>query len=325
MLRKLLLVAAAFFVIASCNAQTAKTSCAAERYSLIPLPLNPTHISDTGFVSGTTPDHAAALWTEKAGLIKAPIPSGYARAEGISVDAHGLLIGAAMTPDSSQRQAFTFYQGKLDLLEGKPSRPSAVNDSGMVVGEAVLPENETKSGPVLWRSGSAISLATCCGGTAIAIDDQGIVVGEAYDLQGKYYPFQWTTGSVLTRIAGTADNSSVVALNNRGAILIQSPKTISLYKAGTLTPIPLSSKYPSQPKAVNDCGAIVGAFGPFSDAYRAFVWDPAEGFRDLNDLVSAPGWKLEMATSVNNRGEIVGFGDRTGDEDQGFLLVPPAK
>jgi hypothetical protein len=95
-----------------------------------------------------------------------------------------------------------------------------------------------------------------------------------------------------------------------------------LYKDGKLVRLDLSAKYPSHAKAINNCDIVVGAFGPFSDAFRAFLWGKNIGFHDLNTLVANPEWKLEMATSINNRGEIVGYGDHGSNEDAGFLLVP---
>ncbi|MBZ5597825.1 MAG: hypothetical protein LAN83_05835 [Acidobacteriia bacterium] len=43
----------------------------------------------------------------------------------------------------------------------------------------------------------------------------------------------------------------------------------------------------------------------------------------MNERIApGSGWKLEAATGINNRGEIVGWGDYKGKEDEGFLLVP---
>jgi hypothetical protein len=85
----------------------------------------------------------------------------------------------------------------------------------------------------------------------------------------------------------------------------------------------LSSRYPSQPRAINNCDVIVGSFGPFADAERAFIWDKSRGFRDLNTgIASDSGWTLESANSINDHGEIVGRGDYKGQDDTGFLLIP---
>ena len=85
----------------------------------------------------------------------------------------------------------------------------------------------------------------------------------------------------------------------------------------------LAAKTPSRPRALNDCDVIVGSFGPFSDASRAFVWEKSQGFQDLNSLVpGSSGWKLESATGINNRGEIVGKGDWNHEDNSGFVLIP---
>ncbi len=319
------MVAVALLLLPSLvRARDGAAACAAEHYRLIPLPLKPTHLSGTGYVSGTTSAHLAAVWSQRHGLTVAPLPAGYTRAEGTGVDEQGRLIGDAMTSNSSQRQAFTFFEGKLDLLPGKQSKPFSINEAGMIAGEAVWPGSTGNSGPVVWQHGDVTSLGFCCGGTAMAVNDNAMIVGDTYDRQGRYHPFLWTKALAQERIEGTADYSSAVALNNAGDVLIQSLSTVLLFKDRNLTQIPLSPKFPNQAKAINDCPTVVGAFGRFSDAYRAFLWDTAMGFRDLNDLVTAPGWKLEMATGINKRGEIVGFGDQSGEEDRGFLLVPLA-
>jgi hypothetical protein len=96
-----------------------------------------------------------------------------------------------------------------------------------------------------------------------------------------------------------------------------------LYSNGQTSRLALAPKTPSYAQAINDCTVIVGAFGPFSDAYRAFIWDHTTGFRDLNTLIPREsGWTLESATGINNRGEIVGRGAPEAQEDGGFLLVP---
>jgi len=56
------------------------------------------------------------------------------------------------------------------------------------------------------------------------------------------------------------------------------------------------------------------------DRYHAFLWESGPGMRDLNDLVSAPGWILTSATAINDSGDIVGTGI-VGGESHGYLLV----
>ena len=87
--------------------------------------------------------------------------------------------------------------------------------------------------------------------------------------------------------------------------------------------IEIPDRQPADGRAINNADEVVGAFGPYFDADRAFLWSEKDGFRDLNDLIPAnSGWKLQVATGINDQGEIVGFGDHNGDDDVGFLLIP---
>jgi probable HAF family extracellular repeat protein len=295
--------------------------CVAEHYKVVALPFRPSHVNDSRQVSGTTPRRRAALWSESAGLREIELPAGFVSAEGVSVNRAGDLIGVAMNADSSQRQAFTYRKGQMVLLPGGQSKPFAINDQDEIAGESIF-ANKGAGGPVLWKKGTPIDLGACCGGTATGVNNQGNVVGDVYDREGRYHPFLWDSTRGMRRIGSSGEFSSSVAINDAGHVVIAAFPYVFLYKGGKPTQLELSAKYPSHAKAINNCDAIVGAFGPFSDAYRAFVWDKTHGFRDLNTLTADPGWKLEMATSINDRGEIVGYGDHAGSEDAGFLLVP---
>ena len=56
---------------------------------------------------------------------------------------------------------------------------------------------------------------------------------------------------------------------------------------------------------------------------RAFLWQPADGvLTDLNTLIPKDSpWYLESATSINNAGEIVGYGTINGSV-HAFLATP---
>lgn len=55
---------------------------------------------------------------------------------------------------------------------------------------------------------------------------------------------------------------------------------------------------------------------------RVWLWDTTRGLVDLNTRISGrSGWLLQEATSINDRGVIVGRGQYHG-ERAGFLLRP---
>jgi len=318
----LLLAGTTLFTSHLVFAQVPEKACVAEHYKLVALPLRPTQINESGQVSGTTRNRKAALWSERAGLKQAALPPGFAIAEGDGLNGAGHVIGVATNADGSKRQAFTFIEGKTVLLPGEQSKATAINDKDEIAGEAsVLGKPATV--PVIWRQRKIVDLGACCGGTAFAINSKGQVVGESYDAQGRYQAFLWDDAHGMKAIGPGEDYSSAVAINQVGHVAVQAFPRTFFYEDGKLNPLELSPKYPSQPRVVNDCDVIVGSYGKHSDDSKAFVWDRTHGFIDLNGRVLAgTGWKLEIAIGVNNRGEIVGWGDYKGEEDSGFLLLP---
>lgn len=323
-------------------AQDASKNCLAQHYKVIALPLQPAHINQARHVVGTTSSHRAALWTEQSGLREVPLPPGYFNSEGIAVNRSGHLTGVAYDRTFSKHQAFLFANGAMTLLAGEQSRSYAINDSDEVVGESLLPGKKATE-PVFWGKNSSAknswgrnssgknslskntiqSLGGCCGGSARAVNNHAVAIGDLYDQDGRYHAFTWNSRQGLQTIGPPDRYSSAIAINNRGDILIQVLSDVFLYAGGKLIALELSTQAPSQPLAINNCDVIVGSYGPFSDVARAFVWQKSSGFRDLNTLIAPnSGWKLESATSINDRGEIVGRGDYQGNEDAGFLLIP---
>jgi hypothetical protein len=127
----------------------------------------------------------------------------------------------------------------------------------------------------------------------------------------------------MQSIGPPQEYSSAIAINVRGHVLIEAPSGALFHAEASSTRLKLAAKTPSHPRALNDCDVVVGSFGPFSDASRAFVWEKSQGFQDLNSLIPPDsGWKLESAAGINNRGEIVGKGDSKHRDNSGYLLIP---
>jgi probable HAF family extracellular repeat protein len=292
-------------------------------YRAIAIPLRPAAIDEAGDVAGTTGDHRAALWSRGGGLRVLPLPEGFAHSEAVAINRRGEVAGVAYDEAYKNHRAFVYGSNGLRLLGGEGARAVAIGAGGEVVGEALLP-GSVKSAAVIWRAETPLPLDSCCGGSAKAINAKGAVVGEAYDAAAHYHAVLWTAGNPALDIGPKDGYSVAIAINDRGVVVIESLGRVFLHDSSGLERLALAPKGPSHPRAINGCGVVVGAFGPFSDAAHAFVWSRAAGFADLNGRLSADteGWKLEAASGINDRGEIVGRGDTRQADDVGFLLIP---
>ncbi len=315
-------LAAASGLLTRAVGDQAVPECTIKRYRVMPLPLNPAAINERGEVAGTTATHRAALWSARRGLKELPLPSGFAYSEAVSLNNRGHVLVVAYDRAFSKHDSFVFVAGVLALLEGEQARAFQISDSDDAVGESLVP-GKTGSHPVVWQRHSLHPIESCCGGSATAANRNGEVVGNAYDDDGRYHAFLWTQARGMQSIGPSQEYSSAIAINARGHILIEAPSGALLRTNGSSTRLQLAPRTPSHPRALNDCDLVVGSFGPFSDASRAFVWQESQGFQDLNALVpQGSGWKLESAAGINNRGEIVGKGDWKYQDNSGFLLIP---
>ena len=270
-------------------------------------------------IAGTTEDHQPATWTEKDGLHHVELPEAFTAAEPRSINASGAIVGEATRKDTSLPAAFRYSDGKFSLLSTDRSKAAAINDSGDAAGE-----NSDRL--YLWHGRQMLPLGDCCGGTIRAMNSHGQIVGQVNDKQGHFSAFVWDSSRAFKSINPTkSPNSTAIAISDAGHILVQAfvPNEIYLQANGKNTLVKLSPEFASQPLALSNCDQVVGEFGPASDFNHAFIWDQKHGFRNLNDLAEiGTEWNLESAFDINDRGEIIGIGDRGGEQDVGFLLVP---
>ena len=74
------------------------------------------------------------------------------------------------------------------------------------------------------------------------------------------------------------------------------------------------------PIAINTRGQAVG--NGYGDIRRPLLWQSGKAI-DLNTLLPpGSGWELEAVTGINNRGDIVGYGNFLGDLFHAYLLQP---
>ena len=303
------------------RAEASYRECRSTQYYVVELPFTPSIIASSGVVAGTTELHRAVLWRRKSGLQELIVPEGFHFTDPVAIMESGDFVINALDAEARKHRAFVYSHGSVIELAGNQTLAHGIGPSSIIVGEW-LPDGKTRSDAVYWRNNAPQSIGLCCGGTIKAVNQMGNIIGDAYDDRGRYHAFIWSPSSGQ-RILGPPDRySSAVAINDAGHILLQSGRDAYLDDAGNLQRLDLSSKFYNRPQAMNNCDFVVGGFGPNFDKYRAFLWNAAAGFQDLNSLIPRDtGWTLKSAAAINDRGEIVGRGEIHHD-DRGFLLIP---
>jgi uncharacterized membrane protein len=296
-------------------------------YVITELPLSPASINASGVVAGTTmkelnPVHAAS-WSAKDGLqLLGSIPAGFLISEAAGINDSGSVAGTLIGPVGNPTSAILFAQGKTKQLDAAGNAHAfAINNSNHVVGESVIP-NAGGTHPVMWtEQGALINLGDCCGGVAKAINESDQIVGYMWSSDHRYEAFLWDRTHGIARLAPSERFSTALAINKAGDVLVETTRGYSIYHqaSSSLSKIPLGKGVAT---GLNDLGQIVGAAGPVKDHFRALIWDAVNGTRDLNSLVpDDSGWVLEGAAAINNKGQIVGWGEHHGEESF-FLLTP---
>ena len=184
----------------------------------------------------------------------------------------------------------------LGTLGGSCTSAYALNNRGQVVGQSTLAEDQT-SHPYIWQPGKMTDLGTLGGtyGYASWLNDSGTVVGLATP-QGDQalIAFLWKDGAISDLGALPGDGcSGANAINSQGQIVGGSGFNVADFFA--------------------DCNDPVE---------HAVLWEDGK-ILDLNNFVP-PGYDLTLneAVSINDSGEISGFGTISDGNQHAFLLIP---
>jgi uncharacterized membrane protein len=292
-------------------------------YSMQQLPFLPEVISPSGVVAGTDEVSRPIMWTARTGVRKLPVPKGFHSAEPVAITASGQIVVDAFDAQHRNRGAFVYSGSSPAALPGEQTFVHGASPSGLVLGEWV-PAGEARAQAVYWSNNVPHVLELCCGGTLKAANRSGVMVGEAYDEQGQYHAFAWDGPLRKPRLIVPDRYSAAIAINNSGDILIQAGREVYLEHGGQLRALQLAPGTVNTARSMNNCGVIVGGYGPDSDRYRGFLWSATGGFHDVNSLIPPDsGWTIQDALAINDRGEIIGKSTRHREE-AGFVLTPVA-
>jgi probable HAF family extracellular repeat protein len=263
-----------------------------------------TGINDSGQVVGyLDPPRQSYIYKELNDIILGNLPVLIPYATGnfaLDINNHGWVVGATTSSPSS----YIWKEGSnpvdLGVLPGySVGWATAVNDERYVVGACQI-QND--------------SMAYICDGTA---DGMRVLLPIGSDPNS--YAWDINNNGQVVGWSGINNGAQEACLWQTNGTNCVSKKYLALVPGYSY----------SQAQGINDCGQVVGhGWNPgigVSDEtrYRAFLWDENNGLRDLNDLIpQGTGWYLAQARSINNSGQITGYGLLNGVE-RAFVMIPP--
>lgn len=224
----------------------------------------------------------------------------------------------------------------LGIQGGLETSVRGINDANHLVG--TMSDGKGGEEAFLWENGSTQTLPFGLGlqSTAAAINNKDQIVGEVSNPKTGFadsFLYDSRTGAMkgLGYLPGSSE-SWATSVNDLGQVMgnsewPESPTYATfrgfLWQGGTMTALTAGGPgNGDMPLAINNLSQVVG-FGLFSsiEDQRAVIWKDGQRI-DLNTLIPA-GTPLELrsATSINDEGQITGWGAYAG-ERYAFRLTP---
>jgi len=292
-------------------------------------------VGDAILADGTS-DHAFS-YTTAGGMVDLGTFGGtYSSAS--AINNAGTIVGTANTNGDATSYGFSYTTagGMVSLgtmAGGTYSGASAINNAGTIVG--IGDGTGYMFHAFVYSGGTMTDLGTLGGDRSLAngINSSGTIVGEADTGPGDTWTAFSYSGGVMTNL-GTLDgpNSDSMGINDAGTIVGSAdiypyPNTHAFsFSGGTMSDLgTLYGYYYTNAYAINSSGQIVG--GGSVDGWGAskYAFTVIDGVMiDLNSVLdgSGAGWTLEVATALNDNGQIVGYGVNPSGQTDAFLLNP---
>lgn len=295
----------------------------------------------TGYVASKSGGSAPFLFSD--GKMTSLGTLGGGSGIGQAINSSGQVAGFATLPDGEYR-GFITIDGKLrsvGFLACCYSDAEGINDAGQVTGSSSTANGDIH--PYLYTNGRMTDLGTLPGGsepgswnTGEAVNNSGEVVGWGYG-DGGFRAILWSKGHIQDLGTLGGPDSKAYGINDVGQITGQAYITggigadAFLYENGVMkdlgtitSPTGGNGQY-AYGLSINNHGIVVGEStyqdNPVGIVYHAFVYSDGK-MKDLNRLIpSHSGWVLWTAYSINDAGQIVGYGT-IRNQQHAFLLTP---
>lgn len=272
------------------------------------------------------PSGEAFRWTAGEGVAGiGDLAGGPFYSSGVAVSHDGsVVVGTSLGAAGFEAFRWTAAGGMvgLGMLGGGGSEGFAVSADGLVAvggssGEAFQ-----------WTAGGGMiglgDLPPCCGSLASGVSADGlIVVGTGDPVHSAAEAFRWTSPGGLIGIGqGDGVNSEANAVSADGSVIVGLSSNVAVRwtesgtEMGELGTLPGGTIY-SEASAVSADGSIIVGYATTPGNQSVpFIWDAANGMRNLadvlvNDLgVDLAGWTLHFAWGISADGStIVGTGN----------------
>jgi probable HAF family extracellular repeat protein len=320
-------------------------SCfAAERYDLTPLPFIPFSntggeaLSNNGVVAGgiANSDGSVSLaeWS-KGVLTNLGVPPGipspdFNRPRVFGINDYGAVVGTIHTSAGDLPSRWFIYDRGcftvLPLADPTDLGGAAIgiNNRGEVVGYDHTSSNRLVAW--LWSNGAYSGLPVSGTSTvALGINSSGTIIGNRRlrfirRLLTGQLRYAGERGYVLSHGATQYLTGFVNAINDRGEAaggsILNGQAIATVFNNGIATAI---LSLPSSAVGINSAARVVGSYQPAQgDRRRLFRWSANSGAVDL----TPDGYRSAEAAAINDRDDILGFGETLSGESRYFLLRP---
>ena len=314
----------------------------AERYDFTPLPFIPFSntggeaLNNNGVVVGgiANPDGSVSLaqWSEGV-LTDLGVPPGLPSRDFniprvFGINDSGAVVGTLRTSAGDYPSRWFIYdQGRFTVLPLADPRDRGggaigINNRGEVVGYDRTSSNREVGW--LWSNGAYSRLPVSGTSTnAMGINSSGTIVGNRrYRLIRRLLTgrFKGERGYVLSHGTTQYLTGFVYAINelgeSAGGSVSEGQTMATVFKNGIATVI---LSLPSHAVGINSAGSVVGSYQHAGYGRRhLFRWSANAGTFDL----TPDGYISAEAAAINNRGDILGFGETVSGKSGYFLLTP---
>lgn len=316
---------------------------AVERYRVTPLPFiafsntGGEALSNNGVVAGGIANSdgsvSLAAWSEGV-LTHLGVPPGlpshdFNKPRVFGINNSGSIVGTIHTAAGDlPSRWFIHDRGRFTVLPlANPSdlggAAIGINDRGQVVGYDHTSSNSLTGW--LWSDGAYHRLRVRGTNTAaLGINSHGTIIGNrSLSFMRRLLTGQFRRtgdrGYVLSDGSTQYLTGFVYAINDLGEAAGGSTSNgqamATAFKNGIATVI---LGLPSYAVGINSSAQVVGFYQPPGRQRRLFIWSASSGAFDL----TPSGYVSAQAAAINNRGQVLGFGETVHGSSQYFLLTP---